>query len=353
MVPCVNILEGTSWIQNSSKFLIIDARSPSEYHLGHIPGAVSIPILNDLERAEIGTLFKQQGREKAIRRGLEILGPQMGIKLRDLRMQLQQNPKEVMVYCWRGGLRSSILAWLFLQGGHNIHRLSGGYKGYRNKILEQLAKPRNYKVLAGCTGTGKTELLQKMHHNGQAVIDLEALAHHKGSAFGNLLQVPQPTQQQFENRLAHQLILIDAKNSKEPIWLESESQRIGLVNLPHSFFLLMQNATLVNWIRPFEIRLQRIIFEYSVYPVEKLIDAVLRMSKRLGGSDTNTVIAHLNNQNYNAAFAILLNYYDRWYLKSRKNDSKNHRCVIDVHTQNQSMEETLLYLKQILNEKSR
>lgn len=314
-------------ITNAPGYCIVDVRSPAEYALGHIPGAVSIPVLDNQERAEIGTLYKHQGREQAIRRGFQILGLQMNSKMQLLITLKPKTASTILVYCWRGGLRSAIMAWLFSLCGFKVLRLSGGYKQYRQQVLQNLAKPRNYIVLAGFTGSGKTELLQYIATCGENVIDLEHLAAHKGSAFGNLNFIPQPTQQQFENTLAMQLANCDTRNEASKIWLESESQRIGTLNIPQIFFNIMIAAPLVNWIRPFNDRLNRIVSEYGLYSNRQLEQAVIRMSKRLGGLDTQRVLEHLKQSDVQAAFSILLHYYDRWYLKSRHADVKNQRKV--------------------------
>lgn len=333
MEPEIRELEWHAINTLNERYCVIDVRSPHEFDLGHFPGAVCLPILSNEERAEIGTLYKQQGRDIAIRKGLKLLGPQMPNKIEALHKLKPMHTKIIMLYCWRGGLRSAIMAWLFSVCGYAVYRIKGGYKQFRQQVLQVLELPRPYRVLAGFTGSGKTALLQYMKTCGAFIIDLEDLAQHKGSAFGNLNYLPQPTQQQFENELAIQLSAYDTmfnslnQNELPYIWLESESQRIGSINLPQIFFNNMVSAPLVNWIRPFDVRLNRIISEYGSFTQLQLEQAVRRMSKRLGGLDTQRVITYLNQSNIHAAFSILLNYYDRWYLKSRRADMDNKRMV--------------------------
>ena len=191
---------------NVSKFLelseiipIADVRSPSEFSFGHIPGAVNIPLFDDEEREAVGTKYKKEGRLPAILEGLKYTGPAMSSKLKQA-LKIAKNGK-LLIHCWRGGMRSEAMAWFFSLGDIEIEVLDGGYKSYRHHILENLSEKRKIIVLGGMTGSSKTYILKYLNKMGQQVLDLEGLANHKGSAFGALGQLPQPSTEQFSNML--------------------------------------------------------------------------------------------------------------------------------------------------------
>jgi len=216
---------------------VIDVRSPSEFVAGHIPGALNIPLFDDAERAAVGTLYKNEGRIPAILEGLRLSGPAMEGKLRAALSVAREG--KLLVHCWRGGMRSEAMAWLFAQGGIATEILEGGYKSYRNYILENLGSRRKMIVLGGMTGSSKTHILRYLKRLGEQVIDLEGLANHKGSAFGSLGQLPQPTTEHFANLLFHEWKELD---DRRPLWVEDESRNIGSVFMPENFYLNMQDT---------------------------------------------------------------------------------------------------------------
>jgi tRNA 2-selenouridine synthase len=219
----------------------------------------------------------------------------------------------LLVHCWRGGMRSAAVAWLLDLYGYKVYQLTGGYKAYRNWVLQQFIKEYPIKVLGGFTGSGKTEILHALQQRNNTVIDLEGLANHKGSAFGAIGQAAQPSQEMFENKLATALF---TNKTDQPFWVEDESQRIGLVMIPTSFFVQMRNSVCHFIIIPFEERLNFIVQAYGGFDVQLLIDATVRIQKRLGGLETKNAVQFFNDNNIIAAFAILLKYYDRWYEKN-------------------------------------
>jgi tRNA 2-selenouridine synthase len=178
---------------------VTDVRSPKEYEEGHIPGAINIPLFDDEERARVGTKYKKEGRIAAIMEGLDLSGPRMTEKLRKA-LQTAKNGK-LLVHCWRGGMRSEAMAWLFSLSGIQTTVLEGGYKSYRHLVLDTLAAEREMIILGGMTGSSKTHILRHLKQQGRQVVDLESLANHKGSAFGALGQLPQPSTEQFANDL--------------------------------------------------------------------------------------------------------------------------------------------------------
>ncbi|MFZ9732902.1 MAG: tRNA 2-selenouridine(34) synthase MnmH, partial [Schleiferiaceae bacterium] len=212
---------------------LFDVRSPAEFAHGHVPGAVSLPLFSDAERAEVGTVYKQQSPAKAVRLGLKFAGARMADLVAEVDARAKRDTSPVEVYCWRGGQRSGSVAWLLRTAGYEVERWEGGYKAYRHRVLESWAQPRPYVVLAGLTGSGKTEVLRALHELGGPVLDLEGLAHHKGSAFGQIGELPQPTNEQFENDGALRLAELDGQPR---IWIEDESRSIGRIWLQQSFF---------------------------------------------------------------------------------------------------------------------
>ena len=303
--------------------LVIDVRSPGEFNHAHIVSAFNLPLFNNEERAKIGTTYKKQNREAAIKLGLPLFGTKLLPMIETVEQWVSEKQNvthktkpSIIVHCWRGGMRSAAVAWLLDLYGYKVYQLVGGYKAYRNWVLDQFHKQYPIKVLGGFTGSGKTEILHVLQQRKNTVIDLEGLANHKGSAFGALGQATQPSQEMFENKLACNLYY---NKTDQPFWVEDESQRIGLVMIPTPFFLQMRNSICHFIVIPFEERLKFIVQGYGNFDIQQLMDATLRIQKRLGGLETKNVIQLLHENDINAAFAILLKYYDRWYEKNTLN----------------------------------
>jgi len=329
------------FLELSKHYTVIDVRSPAEYKHAHMPGAYSLPLFTDEERAIVGTAYKQESRETAIKHGLDFFGPKMKAiveeaeRISDLNRNKSEienlNPKIVLLYCWRGGMRSGAVGWLLDVYGFKVHTLIGGYKKFRTRVLETFKLPFDLKILGGYTGAGKTEVLKELERAGEHVIDLEDIAKHKGSAFGNIGMPNQPTQEMFENILSIQLrtLRYESNNSPNsnpqliinhsPIWLEDESQRIGLINIPNDLWHIMRRSPLYFLEIPFEERLKHIVEEYGRFDKEKMIDAILRIKERLGGLEAKKAIEFLNEDNTIESFRILLKYYDKWYTKGLHN----------------------------------
>ena len=319
------IMEAGSSIGSSFlSSIIIDVRSPAEYEHAHIPGALNLPLFDNDERAMIGTTYKKQSREAAIKAGLPLFGNKMLPMIETVESWMAAAQKEnhltkptLYVHCWRGGMRSAAVAWLLDLYGYKVIQLTGGYKAYRNWVLEQFTIPYSLKVVGGYTGSGKTEILHALHEKNYSVIDLEGLAHHKGSAFGAIGQLPQPSQEMFENILAKKLW--EVNKNKKPIWIEDESQRIGTVLIPTPLFHLMRNSTCYFMTIPFEQRLLFILEGYGKFDQQSLIEATERIQKRLGGLETKNAVEHIMQGELKEAFSILLKYYDKWYEKNAQN----------------------------------
>ncbi|MBL7933351.1 MAG: tRNA 2-selenouridine(34) synthase MnmH [Bacteroidia bacterium] len=314
------------------KLPVLDVRSPGEFQKAHIPSAFSFPIFSNEERHIIGTTYKQESREKAIKIGLDFFGKKMVPLVEEAERVCADKKKEVIVHCWRGGMRSAAIAWLLDLYGFKIFLLSGGYKGFRRWVVPQFEKDYNLMILGGCTGANKTGVLTELENNGELIIDLEKLAVHKGSAFGNLDLMPQPSQEHFENLLA--LELYKKTKSDKPVWLESESQRIGLINIPFSFHKKMVAAPLFYLDVPFEHRLALLVKQYGVYNKEKILNAIVRITKKLGGLETKTAVNALLEDDVASCFSILLKYYDKLYYRSLESGKKESRKIIEVPANN-------------------
>ena len=342
---------------------VLDVRSPGEFAHAHIPGAVSFPLFSDEERKIVGTTYKQNSREQAIKIGLDFFGPTMKDKVIAAEQIASSYYKidtvrnaTLLVHCWRGGMRSAAIAWLLDLYGFTVYTLAGGYKRYRNWVLEQLSKPYRLRVLGGYTGSGKTELLQALEAAGQAVIDLEKIASHKGSAFGSIGLPKQPGQEQFENKLADALRSIRIKYSgisnestaasdNPCIWIEDESQRIGLVNLPGSFWTTMRQSPVYFLEIPFEERLDHIVAEYGALDKTALLDATVRITKKLGHLQAQQVADFLGENNIRAAFEILLRYYDKLYAKSLQNRNALEKQLTTISSSKTGAENLEILLK--------
>lgn len=292
---------------------ILDVRSPAEYAAGHIPGAHSSALFENWERAQVGTTYKQIGSYEALLVGLELVGP----KMRTLVEQAYQvaPDKEVLVHCWRGGMRSESVAWLLTMAGFTAHTLAGGYKAYRNHALSSFREAPELLVLGGATGSGKTAILHALQEMGEQVIDLEALAHHRGSAFGGIGQGKQPTTEQFQNDLYQAWHPLDRTRR---VWVEDESFSIGSVKLPLEFWETMQTQPLLIVEVPTAERIRRLVQEYGSLDPLALEEAILMIRKRLGGFRTQAALAALARGQLDEVAGTLLEYYDKSYERSLK-----------------------------------
>ncbi len=326
-----------AYLSTESSVPLVDVRSPSEFAKGHVAGAFNIPLFGDDERAIVGTLYKQKGKHDAIEKGLEIVGPKM--------LALAKRAKEISkdgklgVYCWRGGMRSNRMAWLFEQLGLQCTVLEGGYKAYRNAALHAFNDLQNLIVVAGQTGSGKTEILHALRNTGEQILDLEGLAEHKGSAFGGIDMDPQPTSQQFQNDLHAELLKL---NPEKRIWIERESMTIGKVYLPQPLWDSMNQSVTISIDIPIELRVKRLVKDYGNASKKALESSIRKLQQNLGGQTMKAALELLEEGKLAKVAELLLSYYDKGYLFNRKKYAAKDPIPISLGTGNATENAQLL-----------
>lgn len=291
---------------------VVDVRSPGEFAEGHISGAINIPIFNDNERAIVGTIYKNKGRLPAIEKGLEIVGPKMAQFVREA-IKIASSG-QLLVHCWRGGMRSESMAWLFERAEIKCFILQGGYKSYRNYLLEKVGNLPHLIVIEGHTGSGKTEILHQLKAMGEQIIDLEGFANHKGSAFGGIGQGSQPTTQQFQNDIFDEVHTFDLSKR---VWIEGESQTVGRVFLPDPLWFKMNEAQCIEILVPRSERISRLVKEYGTQPEELMENAIRNLIKRLGNQRMTEILNSYYEKDLIGVADKLLEYYDQTYQFSR------------------------------------
>lgn len=333
------------FIQKAEKVPVIDVRTPAEYELGHFVGAINIPIFTNEERAIVGTLYKKKGKKIAVLEGLEFVGTKLADFARKALEIAKEN--ELLIHCWRGGMRSASMAWLFDTVGIKTYTLNGGYKAYRNHIFNTFDKIKELIVLGGSTGSGKTEILLNIQKKGEQVIDLEGIANHKGSAFGRLGEKDkQPTSEQFANNLFHKIK--DFKFDKE-IWIEDESKRIGNIHQPDNFYEKLRNARLIEVKLDKDYRINRLLKDYGSFEKLFLIEGINKISKRLGGENANLAIQAIEENNIKEAISISLIYYDKAYNYgvSKRNKELINELILNSNEENKFAEQIIQFNKKI------
>jgi tRNA 2-selenouridine synthase len=322
----------------SSTLPILDVRSPKEYQQGHIPGAVNIPLFSDEERAEVGTTYKQVSREAAIQLGTALVNPKLIDYIQDSKKVAPEGT--AIIHCWRGGMRSQSFAKHLSDNGFTeLNVITGGYKAYRNHVLEILELPIQIKLLGGYTGSGKTYILSELKKLGHQVIDLEGLAHHKGSAFGGIGELPQPTSEQFSNNLHQEMSALDRAKD---IWIEDESYSIGTVNVPQPIHTQMRATNLIFLDIPASERAVHLVQEYTQVGDHLLAESILKLAKRLGTEKVKLALGLLSEKNYYEVALLSLVYYDRLYAKGK--NRKSTRTVTTIPLQNTHHYENALTL---------
>jgi tRNA 2-selenouridine synthase len=335
-------LNAHEFLENSNRQPIVDVRSPSEFNHGHLPGAFNLPLFDDEERKRVGALYKNSGQEASVLLGLEIVGPKMAGFVKFMKKNIQG--KDILVHCWRGGMRSKGMSWLFEMAGYNVSVLKGGYKSYRTYIRQKLGEPYNLIVLGGYTGSGKSEVLRFLKDMGEQVIDLEAIAHHKGSAFGDLGQENQPTNEQFENDVYQSLAIFDRN---KPVWVEDESRSIGTVGIPDPFLFQMRESVVIFMDVERKFRVPKLVEEYAGYDAELLKKAILKISEKLGGLNTKLSVEALENNDFAKAIELVLAYYDKAYFSGM--EKRNQSKVLNLKVSSLNAKENAIKLLEFCN----
>ena len=297
--------------------LIVDVRTPLEYAEDHLPGAVNVPLLTNEERVEIGIIHKEIGPHRARTRGLELTAHRFPAMVAEIAGAAGGRP--ILVYCWRGGLRSKTVVTILELTGFAAVQLAGGYKAFRNRVahyFEPLRPPGPLVVLHGMTGIGKTTFLLGLDKQQFRVIDLEGLACHRGSAFGALGLDQSLSQKRFETLLWNQFRTLAPGT---PIIIEGESKRIGKVSLPGNMYEVMQESVKIWCQASLETRVARLIEEYGRLEYQPGMEEALgRIRKRLGGEKYLEIAGYLDRWEMEPFMReLILQYYDKVYYKTR------------------------------------
>ncbi|MCF8199715.1 MAG: tRNA 2-selenouridine(34) synthase MnmH [Sulfuritalea sp.] len=312
--------KGVATIAQVAEFdTVIDARAPGEFAEDHLPGALSMPVLNDEERARVGTLYKQVSVFEAKKLGAALVSKNIA---RHIEEHLLDKPKSwrPLVYCWRGGQRSGAFTHILREIGWDAHRVQGGYKRWRQHVIEQLQLlPPQYKfrVVTGATGSGKSRLLEALAAQGAQVLHLEQLAAHKGSVLGNLPGQAQPAQKGFESQL---LAALSALDPAREVFVEAESRKIGRLQLPDAVLGAIRSATGLRIEAPLQARVEFLLrdYDYAVADPSWLIERL----GHLKGLQSNETLARWSDMIATGDFAALVEelltlHYDPLYQRSQ------------------------------------
>lgn len=301
-------LKPNAFIEARFQGVILDVRSPGEFERGHMASAINLPLFSNDERAKVGTCYKQLGKVAAVKMGLELIGPRM-VEIVEAAEALC-GKQEIFIYCWRGGMRSESMAWLLRTTGRKVTLLEGGYKAYRTYLSEQIATKGTLIVLGGYTGSGKTKILHEIEAQGGQILDLEHLANHPGSSFGNLLNAPQPETEQFINSIGEAFIKLDPN---EPIWVEDESRMIGNVWLPEDFYSRLSHTPLLAIDKSIDERAKFLAEDYGQLSKNQLKRGFDNIARRLGGLKVQEAQEAIERGDLVSAAKIALHYYDKAY----------------------------------------
>lgn len=331
--------------------LIVDVRAPTEFDRGHIPGAVNMPLFDDVERAAVGTCFKKQGRVNAIEMGLSYVVPRLSSMADEFR-KVMGDRKRILLVCFRGGMRSSSVAWHLDREGFSVEVLNGGYKGFKTHARylwdeQGMAPFDKICIIGGRTGVGKTKVLHALRQAGEQIVDLEGLGNHNGSTFGHIpfeLQcIPQPTSEMYLNLVAAEWMKLD---SEKWIFIEDEGQHVGSCSVPSLFYenVLRRCPLVVRLLISVPARVSNLVEEYGSmdlveHPrwVEVMESAVRKSSKRLGPDGTKRGVELVHEKNPAGIAELMLGFYDKLYDRhivsaggTGKGDGARNCLMLDV-----------------------
>ena len=338
----INLTKEISYNEiNGENHVIIDVRSPIEFAKGHLFEAFNIPLFSDKEREDIGTLYKQTGKDEAVKKGLEFVGPKMS-RFVDEASNIAKSKKvqDIYVYCFRGGMRSESFVWLLNMAGLNASKISGGYKQIKKIIQDSFNQKCKIIILGGLTGSGKTQYLNKLGECGLQILDLEKIANHKGSAFGHINEHPQPTNEQFGNNIYSVWKKFDFDKI---VLIEDESLKVGDVHIPQPLYGQMKSAPVICINVPNEVRVNQLLKDYKSTDKNLLINACDSIKMKLGGQTHLDIITLIKNDDINSACIKLLDYYDKFYsygLQKRTTEQ-----LLEVHLNSSSAQENLEALR--------
>ena len=298
---------------------IIDVRTPAEFAEDHAPGAINCPVLDDAQRVEVGTLYKQVSPFAAKKIGAAYVAENIAYHLRH---SFQDRPKDwkPLIVCWRGGQRSGSMTLIFRRVGWDAQQLQGGYKDYRQLVIEQLAElPRrmSFRVVCGATGSGKSRVLQALARAGESVLDLEDIACHKGSVLGVLPGTGQPSQKMFETRLLSALRALDPAR---PVYVEAESRRIGKIHVPDALLETMRQGECINIEAAFDARVDFLLRDYDYFLrdpdwLRSRLDSLRKLQSR---EAIERWLGYVDGAQWRALVAELLElHYDPLYHRSQ------------------------------------
>jgi tRNA 2-selenouridine synthase len=297
----------------------IDVRSPSEFATGQIPGSKSVPLMSDEQRAMVGTTYKQKGKFEAIELGFNLVGPNIGEIIKQSKTIAPA--KEVLIYCWRGGMRSANVAWLLESNGFSCTLLEGGYKAYRQYGKSLFSKAYEIYIIGGFTGSNKTKVLHALAEAGEQILDIEAIARHRGSSFGMIGQKAQHPNELFENLLIQEWIKFDKSRR---VWIEDESKILGSNHIPDPLFHLIRNARVFKLQVEKKQRAKNLFEIYGLLENAELEKAIRRIERKIGGQNVKLAVKALEERDYETVADIALSYYDKTYsfgLSKRAKDT--------------------------------
>ena len=326
-----------SEIKNYSDATWVDVRCPREYNKGHYTKAINIPIFSDEEYHNLGQTYKAKGENIATKLGYEYA---LNSRTNIINKIKEVNKNNFIIYCARGGMRSKGFQNIINNKKYKTLRLKSGYKAIRNHVLNSFKEQRKVVVIAGSTGTGKTTIINKMKEKGHNIIDLEKLANHRGSAFGDLGITKQVSQQQFENDLSY---FWSQTFPNKDVFIESESRKIGKVSIPSEIWEQMQKGLYLKIDMDIDRRVENLIKDYGDYSKFDLEIRIRQISRKLGGQNVKIALEYLESNSLHTLCKFLLeNYYDKMYRTAyEKRESKKERIKVS-NEDNEQIIKTIL-----------